>query len=104
MLDRQLGRESGPSASIDAQRAGAVGHQQQKASGDRDVLQEHDHLHLVAEVVVEDERAQQGEAAKQEGDNAGLPSEDYGKSAARRTRPVISAIVSTVALRFLTEA
>lgn len=39
-------------ATIEAQRAGAVRHQQQEATGDRDVLQEHDHLDLVGEVGV----------------------------------------------------
>src|SRR5450432_419473 len=39
-------------ATIEAQRAGAVRHQQQEATGDRHVLEEHDHLDLVGEVGV----------------------------------------------------
>ena len=52
-------------ATIEAQRAGAVRHQQQEATGDRDVLEEHDHLDLVGEVAVENQRAQQRVASEQ---------------------------------------
>ena len=40
-------------AAIEAQWTGAVRHQRQKAAGDRDVLEEHHHLDLVAEIGVE---------------------------------------------------
>src|SRR5262245_11520642 len=50
--------------SVEADRAGAFCHHQQKASRDRNVLEEHDHLYLVSEVVVEKERGQQREAGK----------------------------------------
>src|SRR5262249_30701315 len=41
-------------------------------------LEEIDHLHGVRKVAVEDERGEQGEGGKENGDSASLPSEDYG--------------------------
>jgi hypothetical protein len=46
-------------ATIEAQRTSAVRHKQQQATGDRDVLEEHDHLDLIGEVGVENQRRQQ---------------------------------------------
>jgi hypothetical protein len=43
---------------VDAEWPGTVDYQQQQAPGDRDVLEEHDHLYLITEVIVEDERGQ----------------------------------------------
>ena len=40
---------------VDAERTSAVGDEQQKPTGDRDVLEEHDHLRLISEVVMEGE-------------------------------------------------
>src|SRR5437016_14467827 len=68
-------------STVDAQRAGAVRHQQQKATGDRNVLEEHDHLDLVAEVVVEDEGGQQGKTGEKYGGDAGFPAGDDGEGA-----------------------
>jgi predicted amidohydrolase YtcJ len=43
-------------AMIEAQRASAVHYQQQEATGDRDILEKHDHLDLVGKVGVENQR------------------------------------------------
>src|SRR5882672_7348818 len=63
-------------ATVEAQGASAIGQQQQEAAGDRDILEEHDHLDLISEVRVKDECCEQRIAGEQEGGNAGLPADD----------------------------
>lgn len=65
---------------IQADRARDIDGQQQEGAGDRHVLHEHDHLHLVGKIGVEQDAGQQGEAGQQERNDAGLPAEHDGES------------------------
>src|ERR1700685_2145448 len=62
-------------ALIEAEGTGTMDDQEQEGAGDGDVLPEHDHLGLVGEVGMEDQRRDQGEAGQQEGRDAGLPTD-----------------------------
>jgi hypothetical protein len=60
---------------IEAERSRTHGSQQQEATRHRNVLQEHDHLNLVRELVVEGRGAQRTEAREQQRDDTGAISE-----------------------------
>src|SRR6266853_6172120 len=75
-------------STVEAQRTGTVRHQHQEAARDRDVLEEVDHLDLVAEVVVEDESGQQGKTGEKDGDDASLPAANDGERAENLCRDV----------------
>src|SRR5579863_5370703 len=74
-----LGRTVSRCASVETQRAGPVSHQDQEAAGDGEVLEKHDHLSLIGEVIVEGECSEQRKPGEQESDNSRLPTEDDGK-------------------------
>ena len=52
----------------------------QKATRDRHVLQEHDHLHLVREIIVKQNSGQQTKTGEQQRRDAGLPAEAIARS------------------------
>ena len=55
--------------------------QQDEAAGDRDVLQEHDLLDLIAQVAVEQHRTGDRERGQQAGDDAGAVTGNDGQAA-----------------------
>lgn len=61
--------------------ARTVGEEHQESAGDREVLEEHDHLRLIGEVVVEEDSRDDEGCTCQRGD-AGLEADDQGKSEA----------------------
>src|SRR5471032_1359502 len=65
--------------SVDAKRAGPIGHEQQEAAGNRDILEEIDHLRLISEVSVEGEGREQREPGEKEGDQACVPAGNNGE-------------------------
>ena len=62
-----------PCTPVEAQRAGAIGHEQQTSTRNGQILEEHDHLCLIGEVTMKKDSGQQTESRQEEGDDAGLP-------------------------------
>src|SRR5260221_7520394 len=68
-------------STVQAQGPWAVGHQQRQTAGNGYVLEEHDRLDLIGEIVVKQYTGQQREAGEQKGGDTRLPADDQGDRA-----------------------